>query len=405
MVTLAQLEIMSEADLEALIAKEKDSKLANDARYMLGKNQIEGSFPDKVPRNEKKGINWIKEVEKHGHLPAIEFKTYYDIRFEKHPSVEKIVKSLETCVAKAKSARACATLAELCHAKQEEGGNRELAAKYYMIAAEQGCVVGQHWMGVYYMEGFGVSQDLNKAEQMLLQAYKAGNGQSAYQLFIMYSSMPTKKNTVKAYRYLTKSIQLGVTHFDVISKFFAENFDILSPIFVEVRKPPAEMTSRKEIENLHDAYLNELQETFSAKLGKDRMYQRAAGFVTDQQIWLIGVLMKYFMRKVMHFSHDDFMTALRVDLGPLLGEAGLWALKNYEDRMADSGKDEKKKKARTAIDLITEYLQNGMDNLGKLTKFNLKNRYGPKKLPEQAVTRESIAHIYSWTHYAPLSWF
>lgn len=98
----------------------------------------------------------------------------------------------------------------------------------------------------------------------------------------MYSSMPTKKNTVKAYRFLNKSICLGVTHFDVISKFFAENFDILSPIFIEMRKPPAEMTSRKEIENLHDAYLNELQETFSAKLGKDRMYQRAAGFITDQ---------------------------------------------------------------------------------------------------------------------------
>ena len=45
------------------------------------------------------------------------------------------------------------------------------------------------------------------------------------------------------------------------------------------------MTTRKEIENLHDAYLNELQETFMAKLGKDRIYQRAAGFMTDQQIW------------------------------------------------------------------------------------------------------------------------
>ncbi len=107
----------------------------------------------------------------------------------------------------------------------------------------------------------------------------------------------------------------------------------------------------------------------------------------------------------MHFEHDDFMTALRVDLGPLLGEAGLWALKNYENRMADAGKDEQKKKARNAIDLITEYLENGLDNLGKLTKFNLKNRYGPKKLPAQVVDRDSIAHIYSWTHYAPLSWF
>jgi hypothetical protein len=69
-------------------------------------------------------------------LPALEYKTYYDIRFEKHPSIEKILKSLETCVAKTKSTRACATLAEFCHAKQQEEGNREKAAQYYMMAAE-----------------------------------------------------------------------------------------------------------------------------------------------------------------------------------------------------------------------------------------------------------------------------
>jgi TPR repeat protein len=127
---------MTEAQLEAIILADAQSKLADDARYILGKNQIEGSFPDKVPRNEKKGLNWIKEAEKHGHLPALEYKTYYDIRFEKHPSIEKIIKSLETCVAKTKSHRACATLAEFCHAKQLEEGNRERAAQYYMTAAE-----------------------------------------------------------------------------------------------------------------------------------------------------------------------------------------------------------------------------------------------------------------------------
>ena len=61
---------------------------------------------------------------------------------------------------------------------------------------------------------------------------------------------------------------------------------------------------------------------------------------------MIGVLMKYFLNKVMHFSHDDFMTAFRVDLGPLLGECGLWVLKNYEVRMSDKGRDDKKKLAR-----------------------------------------------------------
>lgn len=54
----------------------------------------------------------------------------------------------------------------------------------------------------------------------------------------------------------------------------------------------------------------------------------------------------------MHFSHDDFQTAFKVDLGPLLGEAGLWALKNYEERMSIKGNNDKKKKARCAIDLI-----------------------------------------------------
>ena len=98
----------------------------------------------------------------------------------------------------------------------------------------------------------------------------------------MYSSMPTKKNTVKAYRMLNKAVNLGVTHFETMDKFFKDNFDICKPIFAEIRPPPAELTGRKEIENLHDAYLSELKETFSAKLDKDRMYQRPAGFITDQ---------------------------------------------------------------------------------------------------------------------------
>jgi hypothetical protein len=47
---------------------------------------------------------------------------------------------------------------------------------------------------------------------------------------------------------------------------------VLQPIFSEIRKPPADLTDKKSIENLHDAYLSELKETFSAKLEKDRMY-------------------------------------------------------------------------------------------------------------------------------------
>ena len=134
--SLAQLEIMTEAELESIILSEGTSKLGVDARYILGKNYIEGSFPEKVPRNEKKGISWIREAVNNDHILALEFKTYYDIRFEKHPSIDKILKSLEKVVEKTKSSRACATLAEFCHAKQEETGNREKAAIYYKTAAD-----------------------------------------------------------------------------------------------------------------------------------------------------------------------------------------------------------------------------------------------------------------------------
>lgn len=56
-------------------------------------------------------------------------------------------------------------------------------------------------MGVFYMEGFGVARNLDKAETMLLKAAKMGNGQSNFQLFTLYSGEDaSKKDPVKAYR-------------------------------------------------------------------------------------------------------------------------------------------------------------------------------------------------------------
>lgn len=113
-----------------------------------------------------------------------------------------------------------------------------------------------------------------------------------------------------------KAVSLGVTHFDTLTKFFADNYEAASKVFIETKKH--EVSDRKACENLHEAYVNEMKEGFSAVLGKDRLYERACGFVTDQQIWLLGVLRKYFMSQVMHFEHEDFLTALAIDLGPFL---------------------------------------------------------------------------------------
>lgn len=200
---------------------------------------------------------------------------------------------------------------------------------------------------------------------------------------------------------------MGATFFDQMHEYFKDNYDVLFEHFVKLRKPGCDPSTEKkeEVLNLHEAHINEQKTNFMAVLGRDRMYKRPCGSVTDQQIWMLGVLTKYFVKQVLHFSHRDFITAIRVDLGPILGETGLWALRNYQQRQVDKGNSEKKLKARVAIDLVNKYLESGLDVLSQLKKYESLNRFNPKKMPDRQVRRSDIKFIYSWIHYAPSAWF
>jgi len=78
-------------------------------------------------------------------------------------------------------------------------------------------------------------------------------------------------------------------------------------------------------------------------------------------MWTLNVCRKFLTKHVLHFSHVDFLQALRIDLGPMLGDTGLWALKNYVTYQTEKGNDEKKRKARVAIDLLSNFLEHGFD--------------------------------------------
>jgi hypothetical protein len=108
---------MSEAELEALILA-KDSN--NDARFVLGRLMIECTN-DKVPYNENKGLNWIKEAAKKGNFAALEYKTYWDIRFDRAPNLTKITENLNKIIEVNKSSRALNTMGELNHAQGSSG--------------------------------------------------------------------------------------------------------------------------------------------------------------------------------------------------------------------------------------------------------------------------------------------
>ena len=79
------------------------------------------------------------------------------------------------------------------------------------------------------------------------------------------------------------------------------------------------------------------------------------------------------------------MKAIKCDLGPLLGEVGLWVLTNYSNRLKEKGKTEKRKGALIAIDIVKNYLENGLDYLSKESKYHFINKLSPKKFPDQLI--------------------
>lgn len=120
---------------------------------------------------------------------------------------------------------------------------------------------------------------------------------------------------------------------------------------------------------------------------------------------MIGVQMHYFIEKVLHFSHKDFLLTMRADLGPILGHTGLWALKRLSVKAKEDNDAELKKKCAVVTELIEKYLESGFEVLGVEKKFNFINKFGPKKFPDRVISRESVPHIYSWSHFATQQWY
>jgi TPR repeat protein len=133
------------------------------------------------------------------------------------------LKALETVADKTHSSRACNTLGEFYQVQDRKDNYQENAAKYYNISAEQGCQVGTHWMGVFYHIAFGVGKNVEKAIEYLTKSARAGNGQSCYQLFLIYYQEEGFKDVVKAYQYLEKGIMNGCSHFDELHALFKEH--------------------------------------------------------------------------------------------------------------------------------------------------------------------------------------
>ena len=96
---------------------------------------------------------------------------------------------------------------------------------------------------------------------------------------------------------------------------------------------------------------------------------------------MLGVQLEYFINKVIRFDHKDFMKAMKFDLGPILGDLGLWCLKDRLDNAKQRKDPDTKKKIQVCFDIIENYLADGFSKLGIEKKYNFMNKFGPKKCP------------------------
>lgn len=68
---------------------------------------------------------------------------------------------------------------------------------------------------------------------------------------------------------------------------------------------------------------------------------------------------------VLRYDHADFMKALRLDLGPILGSVGLWSLQCLIDQAKADGNNDLKKKIQVCYDLIEKYDETKFEILGQ----------------------------------------
>lgn len=86
----------------------------------------------------------------------------------------------------------------------------DYAFKNFMYHAEQGNEIAQHWIGLMYFNGDGVTQDYNEAYKWFLKACDGGNDASKTFLAYMYfEGLGTEKDFNKAYNIYFETAEGG----------------------------------------------------------------------------------------------------------------------------------------------------------------------------------------------------
>lgn len=178
------------------------------AQYMYGFDQLHGTFSE---ANKKEGILWLQKAAENGLFSA---------------QVEIAKSMLKGQVYQQDIKKGIQILSDICNMSHSKKAHYELAKSYYsgeyveqdyseafrlfMVAAEQGHILSQSYIGDMYYWGEGVEKNYAEARKWYELAAEYNEVSSLKQLgFIYYYGEDTTKNDDKAFECFKLAADLG----------------------------------------------------------------------------------------------------------------------------------------------------------------------------------------------------
>jgi len=358
------------------LEKKGVEKKDKEAIYYMGRKLIEGCWLTNCPVNEKKGLTWLKENAKNGHLKSEEYLTYYDMKFNPHFNMKKIIATLEKAAPLPHSPQAATTLGELYYMQAKKKPELlETSLKYYEMAAKFDCGYGQYWVG--YLNALHLKKH-DIAFNYFTKSHKKGNINATYQLFLLHSKAPEYLNVVKAYKYLRKCVEFAIPCQDELNAYFKDHIAELKSLDESWKS-----WSDEDLIKIHTTEINKLAQKLADARQTDKLYKRpSALFMDNNGNWFLSMQTKNFIKNALTYKWQDFILCLKEELLPIFSGVGLFILENWLARAKQSKKETKKAKVEAienAIELVNLYIADGTEGLLEKVKKSMKKEKMPMK--------------------------
>ncbi len=143
-----------------------------DAMFNLGAIYAKGELMDKEP---EKAFEWY---EKAGNLEDVDAIYNVAVAYEKGEGVKKDLKKAIEWYEKACAYEHSLAMNNLGLLYMTEGKNPQIANFWFKKSASLGNVNSMFFLGISYINGFGVPKDMKKAKEWIKKAYDGGHTQA-----------------------------------------------------------------------------------------------------------------------------------------------------------------------------------------------------------------------------------